>query len=74
MAAVASDTTEDQGTRGGHSTLVVNVWYEAHHPEPFRARLTSMSGDAFEVTTKYAATREAVLSGVGEWLDGLFET
>lgn len=50
------------------ATLVINVWHEVEHREPFRARIVSTSGNAREAEISYAADREAVLSSVDEWL------
>jgi hypothetical protein len=62
----------NEGEAGRHeATFVISVWYEAEHPEPFRARLTSTSGEAIEAVTTYAASREAVISRVREWLSDL---
>lgn len=70
MRAVAS-LMANGGVGHGEATLVISVWYEAEHHEPFRARLTSMLGDPPEAVTIYAASREAVLSSVDEWLGRL---
>ena len=57
---------------GATATLVISVWYEAEHSEPFRARLAWTSDDPESGTvTRYAATREAVLSMVNGWLGTL---
>lgn len=51
-----------------HATMVIDLWFELDHPEPFRARLTSLKDDASESTITYAGSREAVLSGVSAWV------
>lgn len=62
----------NEGEVGRHeATFVISVWYEAEHAEPFRARLTSTSGEASETVITYAASREAVISRVSEWLSNL---
>lgn len=68
MRAVASMTAKDGGSECDEATLVINVWYEAEHQEPFRARLTATSNGTSEVVTRYAANQDAVLSTVKEWL------
>lgn len=55
-------------------TLVINVWREAEHAEPLRARLTSRSVDDPEATTSYAASLETVLADVTEWFLRLTRT
>ncbi|UKA56289.1 hypothetical protein LFT45_10525 [Arthrobacter sp. FW305-BF8] len=66
--------TDDGVVGGGEATMVINVWFEAGHALPFRARLTSTTGGAPETVTSYAATREAVLSSVEKWLRNLQKT
>ena len=73
MRSVASIVANEE-LGGGEATLVISVWYEAGHNQPFRARLTSSSGGASQVATSYAASREAVLSSVDEWLGKLPNT
>lgn len=65
MPTVASDLTDGEVNQ---STMAITVWYEAEHSEPFRARLTSTSGDAPGTVVRYAGSPEAVLTGVSEWL------
>jgi hypothetical protein len=64
-------TSDENGTARMQATLVISVWYEAGSPAPFRARLTSGSGESSNTTISYAASPGAVLSEVSEWLDGL---
>jgi hypothetical protein len=71
VRAVASMTAKDGGIECDEATLVINVWYEAEHQQPFRARLTSTSNGMSEVVTRYASNQDAVLSAVREWLRGL---
>lgn len=71
MRAVASMTANDGGSECNEATLVINVWFEAEHQQPFRARLTSTSNGTSEVVTRYAANKDAVLSSVRDWLRGL---
>lgn len=52
-------------------TLVITVWRESGHFQPFRARLSSRTDDDAEPTIIYAASQEAVLGDVKEWLQGL---
>lgn len=54
-------------------TLIINVWREAEHSQPLRARLIARSEDESEATTSYAAGLEAVLAEVTEWFQGLAE-
>jgi hypothetical protein len=69
----ASEATDDDAVTGSLGTLVINVWREAQHPQPLRARLTSRSEDDREATTRYAADLETVLAEVTEWYQGLAE-
>jgi hypothetical protein len=62
----------DEGERS-QSSLVINVWHEAGHSSPFRARITSNLGDSLEPKIRYAGSRDAVLVAVNEWLDGFPE-
>jgi hypothetical protein len=55
------------------ANLVISVWFEADHPEPFRARLVSSTGAAGVGVIRYARSREAVLSEVKDWLTDLPE-
>ncbi|MDP9696652.1 UNVERIFIED_ORG: hypothetical protein J2X79_004235 [Arthrobacter globiformis] len=71
MPAVASIMAKDREFGRNEATLVISVWYEAEHAEPFRARLTSTSGEASEVVIIFASNRESVLSRVSEWLSKL---
>lgn len=71
VRAVASTTSNDEGRECNEATLVINVWFEAEHEQPFRARLTTTSNGMSEVVTRYAASEDAVLSGVRDWLRGL---
>jgi hypothetical protein len=62
----------DGGEAGGNeATLVISVWYEVEHDAPFRARITSTSGDKHGAVIRYAQDRDAVLSSVSEWLSDL---
>lgn len=70
---MASDTFPDNETHQSYASLVVSVWYEAAHPSPFRARLTSNRADGTGPVIRYAGSREAVLGAVAEWLDSLPE-
>lgn len=70
VRAVAS-LMANGGVGHGEATFVISVWYEAEHHQPFRARLTSILGNAPEAVTIYAASREAVLSSVDQWLGKL---
>lgn len=59
----------NEGEAGrSEASLVINVWHELEHPKPFRARIVSTSGNAREPEISYAASREAVLVSVEEWL------
>ncbi|MFJ5696033.1 hypothetical protein ACIP9X_19590 [Arthrobacter sp. NPDC093125] len=69
--AVASMTANHEGSEWNEAALVINVWFEAEHQQPFRARLTSTSNGTSEVVTRYAANKDAVLSSVEDWLRGL---
>ena len=55
------------------ATLVINVWHEAEHTDPLRARITAKSETTPEATMTYARSREAILAAVNRWLDGLAE-
>lgn len=66
---MASEVADNNGAVQGEAILVIRVWFEADHPQPFRARLVSRSDDASKAITSYAASREAVLAGVREWLE-----
>jgi hypothetical protein len=71
----AVSATDNDGESGRiEATLVISVWYEAEHSQPFRARLTWTSGDIPGPATKYAVNREGVLSEVSEWLSKLPST
>jgi hypothetical protein len=54
-------------------TLVINVWREAGHAKPLRARLSSRTEDDPEATTSYAADLDTVLAQVTDWYQGLAE-
>lgn len=69
-ASKAADGNTDSRSLG---TLVINVWHEADHPQPLRARLSSGSEDESEATVAYAASQEAILAEVSEWLQRLAE-
>lgn len=68
VLTVASTMGKDGEAGHDEATLVINVWHEVEHYEPFRARIVSTSGDKREAEISYAASREAVLSSVDEWL------
>jgi hypothetical protein len=68
VPTVASMVANDGGVGRSEATLVINVWHETEHHEPFRARLVFTSGDAPGAEISYAASREAVLASVDEWL------
>jgi hypothetical protein len=70
VAAMAS-TADDRETGHSKATLVISVWHEAEHQQPFRARLTSTSGEASDAVISYAGSPEAVLSSVYQWLGTL---
>jgi hypothetical protein len=63
----------DDETHQSQASLVVSVWYEAAHPSPFRARLTSNPADGTGPVIRYAGSREAILGAVAEWLDSIPE-
>lgn len=71
VRAVASMTANDGGSECNEATLVINIWSETEHQQPFRARLTSTSNGTSEVMTRYAANEDAVLSSVRDWLRGV---
>jgi hypothetical protein len=69
---VVASMMANEGEFGRHeATFVISVWYETEHAEPFRARLSSSAGEGAETVITYAASREAVISRVSEWLSGL---
>ena len=70
----ASEETDDgQGAPRSLATLVINVWHEAEHTEPLRARITARYETSPEGSTRYAGSREAILAEVERWLDEVAE-
>ena len=68
----ASEPSGDMISRN-LGTLVINVWREAEHAKPLRARLSSRTEANPEATTSYAADLDAVLTQVTDWYQGLAE-
>ena len=71
VPAVVSSMADGGESRRTEAILVISVWYELEHDEPFRARITSTSGDMHGAVIRYGRDRDAVLSSVSEWLRNL---
>ncbi|MFC9335261.1 hypothetical protein [Arthrobacter sp. NPDC057009] len=71
VRTVVSTMADGGEAQRNEATLVISVWYEPEHDQPFRARISSISGDTRGTVIGYARDRDAVLSSVSEWLHNL---